>query len=1480
MGTLNKKPYEISIWEDELVTEGTSQYYKEVKIATIGSNVMDSPIRAFEPLFLKNVNGSSTLTFTLYSRYFDEEQGDYVNNPFTKLLVNERKIKLFYDNEWHDFLIKGIEENSKNKTYVYTAKSLHINELSKIGFNIELDTELRNNQGTVHELAEEIFKDTDWEVVDSGEKFQELIEEPLYEVTLNKNIVAYDMEDETNTLSIAAGEKVYTFYSTISEKDEYFQFLYRVEPDPLYDIDNREILRYPLDDDYVIIDTPNYYVKEKVAYVAALPSIGSNSELIHHMRGRKLVRKQKTVFDTVLNRLVNVYTKDGKEYHGYSRLTILDSRLANNIITNGDTFTSLNGWTPSISATVDNQIYPKVTVNTDFTRTFTRMLVAKFDSTGALLYNNGISKNLSFVKNIAAGEKYVFNIRHGSGNDTSLTQPSNTKGLRAMIAGYGIVNDQYIVDNNKIYFNFNTNFGDLSLKNGYRFKEQYIIAEAQASLSYEELSKERIGIFLYNPDAATTSEYYIESVEIFPFFEDTTGGGRPFIHYTDLSYLVPTIDTYYYYDPKQEDLIKEEDIVYIYKGGELSPDFEPVYLDDYEKVRSIKASESNVFNLSQELCEIFECWIKYDIQHEENGSIRLIELPDGSKRQDKSISFHKYTFQEKNYRGFKYGINLDSIARNLDSDALVSKLIVKPNSNEFGENGFCTISRASSNPTKQNALYDFKYYINQQLLKVDDVSRDFYVDDGTSLGFYTQLTNINLELNELIQTLSNLAIYQANEKATYQSLYLIVSEAENESLRLKNDLRLYTGYSYDTIKSSSSSSAARQTLNNEAVREMMVSIQELDETIRKTSPPMIVAQNNLEGIEARIKGIQSELKSLDEQTRALNKKFYQKYSAYIQEGVWTSEDYIDDNLYYLDALNVLNTSVMPQVTYTINVLEISQVEGYENYIFELGDKTDIEDTEFFGWVNHLDGSKTPYKEEIIISEVQYSLDSPEKNKVVVQNYKTQFEDLFQRIAAATQSVQYAQGGYNRAANMFNPNGTIRADVLENSFANNSIILANASDQSVAWDETGITISNLFKPNEIVRLVSGGIFLTDDGGTKWTAGVTPKGINTNYLTAGQIDVYKIQIMSGEHPTFRWDSLGINAYEMLRDQFGNLAPPNYNNFVRFDQYGIYGVKGGSGDFIPNNEQDVINNSKFSLTWSGFRLKSDDNLGGYLSISSDKDLEIYRESALPGGNPRLALQLGRLGGDSAGFFGLELFGGGAIKPSFSAKDDGSIFIGGENEYLKWENGELSITGKVTGAITMGEGSSISWNYVTDKPYIPAGYSDTQARNALAAVGYQTTINAMSVTAPFIVGGRLIAQSVNNQKVDIADGEMIIYSGSTRIGSVSSGRTPMIGYTDTSFGMYISGGSQWKVGASDWSGGGYTSGTSTSSYGNILGTSQSGSNRRFNVNTLTYFYNDVTVQSGKILYLGGTNVGSKLTSLESSITALAARVTALEKK
>jgi hypothetical protein len=69
---------------------------------------------------------------------------------------------------------------------------------------------------------------------------------------------------------------------------------------------------------------------------------------------------------------------------------------------------------------------------------------------------------------------------------------------------------------------------------------------------------------------------------------------------------------------------------------------------------------------------------------------------------------------------------LKGIKRTLDSGELATKLIVKNNTNEFAENGSCNISIASSNPSGENFILDFSYYIKQGLLNYENFYRELY----------------------------------------------------------------------------------------------------------------------------------------------------------------------------------------------------------------------------------------------------------------------------------------------------------------------------------------------------------------------------------------------------------------------------------------------------------------------------------------------------------------------------------------------------------------------------------------------------------------------------------------------------------------------------------------------------------------------------------------------------------------------------------
>jgi hypothetical protein len=216
-------------------------------------------------------------------------------------------------------------------------------------------------------------------------------------------------------------------------------------------------------------------------------------------------------------------------------------------------------------------------------------------------------------------------------------------------------------------------------------------------------------------------------------------------------------------------------------------------------------------------------------------------------------------------------------------------------------------------------------------------------------------------------------------------------------------------------------------------------------------------------------------------------------------------------------------------------------------------------------------------------------------------------------------------------------------------ANNSIRLENAKDQSVVWDETGITTTSLSNPSEIVRIVSGGIFLSTDGGVTWNTGITGSGMNANFITTGQINTSVVNIMNGSFPSFRWDSKGLSAFAFSTDATGKAYGFNTAKFVRYDQYGLYGIDGITG-FEPKSNDDIWNNAKFALTWEGFMLKNKYG-NGYVSISSTDDFLVS-----DGTNQRI--KIGNLGDTVNPIYGIRISNATGA-PVMETDDSGELWL-----------------------------------------------------------------------------------------------------------------------------------------------------------------------------------------------------------------------------
>jgi hypothetical protein len=150
---------------------------------------------------------------------------------------------------------------------------------------------------------------------------------------------------------------------------------------------------------------------------------------------------------------------------------------------------------------------------------------------------------------------------------------------------------------------------------------------------------------------------------------------------------------------------------------------------------------------------------------------------------DKQIYFKQFVGEEK-WNGFKYGVNLKHIKRTIDSDQFSTRVIVKPNSNEFGKDKFCTIARAEENPIKENFIFDFSYYINNHLLNNSDLIGDLYTDVNTRLNYYPKLANLNRERDEIIVKQSSLAVGLDNVTAKYETAVQLRDAALDEITKL------------------------------------------------------------------------------------------------------------------------------------------------------------------------------------------------------------------------------------------------------------------------------------------------------------------------------------------------------------------------------------------------------------------------------------------------------------------------------------------------------------------------------------------------------------------------------------------------------------------------------------------------------------------------------------------------------------------------
>ena len=456
MGVLNK-PYELSVWGDYIDANGAPQ---EQKLCVIGAHYITSQSRALNPKLTQNINGTNNFSFSIYYRYKDNTTGQLVENPFAKYLTNERKLKLQYDDQWYDFLIKNVKIDSTKYSYEVSCIDQYINELSKNGFNIVFDPEMQNNVGSIQTLAQRTLEHTDWIVPDAEAGERPMIESEFIPDKSRESLVVMYLPSSSSVSCtqiietgreglepsyddeaiLPAGTKVAAFYSCCKDKNaKFFSFI---------DISDESALM--VDDERVITNKDLQYFciinswddSQGAAYGISVPSgwslasTESGGPISSKYRGARYVFSPDTKYIPVLHQYATEYGGSPICY-GYTTTDYIAPNFIESWVTNGSDFKSTAGWVAA-ATTADargalrnesirhndnnNHTFLWDVRNKEFDptvqnpKTYDPILwYQPADSSLSLLVNTGFYDNRTAIGNLVNGDQYRIRINSSGG---------------------------------------------------------------------------------------------------------------------------------------------------------------------------------------------------------------------------------------------------------------------------------------------------------------------------------------------------------------------------------------------------------------------------------------------------------------------------------------------------------------------------------------------------------------------------------------------------------------------------------------------------------------------------------------------------------------------------------------------------------------------------------------------------------------------------------------------------------------------------------------------------------------------------------------------------------------------------------------------------------------------------------------------------------------------------------------------------------
>lgn len=1243
--------YELSLWREYPGVIAIEEE-KELIIAATG---MDYAGRAQDIKLKREHSGKQTLTFEIPLKYFNISTGQDETNSLVEKIIDHSKLKLWRDeywwnpfaknkglNEetgctifegawqqgrWYEFIVtERKQKRSKKKLmYSYTCDSLFMSELSRTGYELEFvpDTDIMSasGMGTAHDLAKRIVDGTDWEYI--------------------KTEVFSDYKEEYNPIT---GETIKVPVSTdqieFSKGLDRYVYCYEVDIDSSstqLDIAN-EIIAEGSKQGLTLVSGVDFYFDNKGIF---------NWRPAYNEPFKSYVYNYtKTTILTSYADKILCYT-DGKIVKGNTTEKIEESTL----------LSSTNLWETFGNVTVDSILRQ----GSDGVNSYYLHLGNISGKSGEpLIYNSGYSD-----KPLDKGDNFVISM-HCSDLATGCVlyiydgKPSEENQTPIQTVSFAAGNSRNCFDNSYIVTI------KQRIKNPYfafGYNENYIENESV----YDESMQVIDGLFMYKFVGATEKidkaikDWIAKQSGFCNKIENITNsyyGDATNVDLENNTCLINGQKSHFWLPPgtmAQNDFKNGTEVYCLEfnKNGEYIQIYPSFNIENLKKLssfntdkrRAISGSKSNRFSLLETVSKTFYCFTRFLVEHDSKGYI--IKNSNGKPKK-----YFTYVSElgRRNFSGFNYGLNLEDIERKIESKELVTKVYVEPIDNQYNDSGMITIQNSDYNKMGERFFYNFSYFKRQGFFNASSFMEDYkdvydYVSlrnaqakaknkeyiklktfkETTQTAYDThmiQLSALKKEANEELAAIkweyfwrNHLGYGSIEQSLTFPNidfggLVAIMKSNGVGAAYLDNAIDTLARYMYDININGLPENNIKSSLNS--ISTFQTQYNNLNVTTTKENDEL----NKDGGLNERVQALLDNYNALIEEKNKKLNWFEKKYRRFILEGTWSGNDYIEPDTYYLDATRAMATSCMPKVSYSVNVIDLTKIcnpydpsdtEWGKDFTYDVGDTTYVRDEELFGNL----------EQKSMISSIDTYVDVNKPDDITLTNYETRFEELFQAIAAAVTTIQLNENIYGRAEN-FTPEGAIDVSILQKSFDTNKNLVISSANNLVTQDNKGITVSSDDNSGKILRAIAGGIFLSNDNGQTFTAGLTADGFNASLITAGQIDTSKIVIRSSDVPQYVMDDLGLTGYSYatkdgIRD----------TSFVRFDQFGIYMTDDGrmfgaswwnSTDAQNEGIENYINrNTIFNLTRKGLRInsgkQSNEEYKGNIQISTEvPQINIY--------------------------------------------------------------------------------------------------------------------------------------------------------------------------------------------------------------------------------------------------------------------------------